>query len=121
MEALDGTENEQWRRAMNADNNALERMKCLDVMKRPSNQKVVHSKFVLVRKRDENGNVRRRKARLVVCGNDEYDYHEDNFSPVATFTVTKLIMCLVLQKSWTARHLQFENTFPNWLLQQRVY
>lgn len=63
---------------------------------REQTKPVLHTKRVLLCKRDEHGMVSRHKARLVVCDNEMRDYQEDTLSPVVDFTVAKLIICLSL-------------------------
>lgn len=65
----------------------------LDNEKKKKNTGVPHSKFVLRRKRDDNGILQRYKARSVVCGNEEMASDIDTFSPVVDYVVAKLILC----------------------------
>lgn len=82
---------------------------------------MLHTKFVLKRKRDEHGAVSLHKARLVIFCNEQTDFNEDSFSPVTVYTVAKAMICLALQKGGHARHFDFESTFHNGRLERPVY
>lgn len=94
--ALNGKENAESRRAMHLERDLLGKMDCWDIDDRLNDRKVMHTKFVLKRKKGEKGNVKRYKARLVVCSNEDLDYYEDSFSPVANFTIVKLMIYIGL-------------------------
>lgn len=51
------------------------------------------------------------KARLVVCGNEENDSHDEGFAPVADFTIAKMLMCMCLQQGWEPNHVDCDNAF----------
>lgn len=119
--ALNDEENSGCRKAKHIKIDALEKMDYWDLVDRANDQKVIHNGFVFNEKKDENRNLKQYKARLDVFGNEDTNYHENNFSPVAIFTVAKLMIRIGLQKSWTARHLAFKNAFPNSYLKRVVY
>lgn len=103
--SLNGKENAEWHRATLSEIDSLEKMDCWDIVDRSDDQNIRHTKFVLKRNKDENGNVKQYKARLIIRDDEESDYHEDKASPVESFTIAKLMICIGLQKCWTARHL----------------
>lgn len=72
------------------------------------------------RNRDQNGQIKRCSARFVVYGNEEYDFVEDSFAPVADYVVSKLMMRLSIQHGWVKRHLDFDNAFLNSLMERLV-
>lgn len=57
----------------------------------------------------------------MICGNEEYEFQQEGFSPVADFTASKLTFCLALQKGWMAKYLDSENSFRNGNLERPVY
>lgn len=61
---------------------ALEDMNCWNVVHRQHNAHVLHSNFVLKPKRNEFGNVKFHKARVIICSNEENEYEENCFPPV---------------------------------------
>lgn len=43
-------------------------------------------------------------------------FQERRFSPMTGFTAAESILCSSLQQGWNVSHLDFENDFPNGLL-----
>lgn len=71
-----------WREAMIKEVSTSRLMRYFDKVRRPDNQRVIHTKFVFSRKSDKEGDVKRHMARLVIRGNEEDDYHEGSYSSV---------------------------------------
>lgn len=80
-----------------------------------------HTTFVLKRKNGEEGQIYQRKARLVVCANAGVDVQEETISPVAHHLITKLVLCLYIQQSWSLKHLDFESVFTSAYLKQPAF
>lgn len=120
-ETLSGQDDMVWREAISKEFKKLGLMKCWETVRRAGKQEVMHTEFVWLKKRDENGHFKWHKAGLVVCGNEEDEYHEENFSPVIDYTVLKLILCTKIEKNWVARHLNLKNTYQNGLLDGPFY
>lgn len=85
-----------WRKAIDEELNALEKLGSWLVVERPKDKKVLHSKFELHKKRKSDGSVEKYKARFVVCGNEDSDVSENNFAPVIEFTLVKLFLSIAL-------------------------
>lgn len=119
--ALKGNDQKKWRESMDKEVKTLKQMQCWDEVERPPEARVLHTKFVLKRKRYETGNIQNYKARLVVCGNGEIDNADENFSPVPDFTVIRSILSLAAQKGWHRRHFDFQSAFSNEKLERLVY
>lgn len=71
--------------------------------------------------REKNINVKRQKVGLVVCDDDEHDYHKDRFYLLAAFTVADLIMGLAVQNDCTEKQFDVGSVLPNGYLQRLVY
>lgn len=112
-EALMGGDRQKWEQAMKNGLRALQDMKCWDIIKRLGGDSVIHKKFVLKRKKDEKSQIRKHKARLVICENKKIDSQEDMFSLIAPHFIMKLVLCISIQYRWNLRHLDFENAFQN--------
>lgn len=67
----------------------LEKTGCSEKVNQPGNERVLHTKYVLKQKGNENGNICRYEARLVAYENEEVDSKEETLSPVATHSVSK--------------------------------
>lgn len=84
-------------------------------------EKTVHTQFVLRGKTNENKELIKDKARLVICGNEQQELVEERFRPVSDFTLTNVVMCFSNQKDWHAGLLDFQNAFPHGRLDRAVY
>lgn len=62
-------------------------------MPRQTYEKVMSTKAVLKCKKDEQENVRKRRARIL-CGNEEANYQLNTFSRDAHHLIIKLVLCL---------------------------
>lgn len=72
-------------------------MKCWKVVRRPTYEKVMHTRFVSLRKKPKQGRVCSHKARLVVCDNERTDYKEDAFTMVSQHLVSNFLLSLFIQ------------------------
>lgn len=105
---------------MNEEIARLDGMQRWSLSNRPTKEKVLHSKFVLRRKKNRQGDVVKYKTRLVVCGNEEDGFHDECFAPVADFTTAKMVMCIFLQQGPEPSHIDFDNKFCYQRLEPRV-
>lgn len=99
----------------------LENKNCWEILKRPTNQQVMHTNFVLKQKKDEQGSVCIHESHLAVCKNEETDCTEETFSLVAHYFIIEVILSLSVQKGGTTRHLDIENAFPHGYFDRPVY
>ena len=95
-EAIRSEEKNEWLIAMNEELSAHERNNTWSVVDKDASMNVISTKWVFVKKRDENGVVKRFKARMVARGfNQQYgiDYTE-TFAPVIKMKSLRLIIAL---------------------------
>ena len=66
------------------------------VVKRPDGKRILKCRWILKTKRGPNGEVIKRKARLVVCGNRQRpgEDYDETFAPVAKFASIRLLLAL---------------------------
>lgn len=115
-DALEESKSAQRNAAVKKGISALENMQCWTLASRLTDRKILHSKFLLLRKRNEWGKVVKYKSRLVVCVNEELHFHDESFFPVADYTVAKIVTCMCLMQGCETIHLDFDNAFCNrWL------
>ncbi|EGD79561.1 hypothetical protein PTSG_13039 [Salpingoeca rosetta] len=97
--ALQSDEKEQWLAAITEEASALEANHVYEVVRAdqiPKGAKLLPSKFVLKRKRDQNGTVQRYKARLVAKGYSQkhgIDYQE-TFAPTTSKTALRTMLAM---------------------------
>ncbi|KAE9289052.1 hypothetical protein PR003_g25654 [Phytophthora rubi] len=93
----------------------LERHDLIPKSSKGKRVKVLTTKWVFVIKRDENGNILRYKARLVIHGFKQrfgFEYW-DTYSPVVRITTMLLILLIALLLNLDARHVDVETAFLN--------
>lgn len=76
-EAMEGKEKEARKKAVK-NFSTLEKMACSKIVENPSNEGVMHNKFVLKMNRGDKGAVCKHKAHFGVCGNEEVNYQEQS-------------------------------------------
>ena len=88
-EAISGIEGHQWKKAMDEEMENLRIMGTWVKENLPEERKVVGCRWVFLRKRDENGEITKYKARLVAQGFSQKpgtDYSDNGtFAPVMRF------------------------------------
>lgn len=67
--ALNGPHENEWKIKIEAEIEPSQKMKCWTEKVLPDNREALHSKFVLVRRRDESGEIREYKASFPACEN----------------------------------------------------
>lgn len=89
----------------------------------PHGRKAIGSKWVFKNKLNENGNVERRKARLVAQGFSQkfgVDYDEV-FAPVARNTTLRLLLSVAGTRNYTVNHYDIKTAFLNGKLEEEIY
>lgn len=112
-----------WKRAMDAEFQALQRNKTWELVPRPNNQKLVDSKWVFKIKYNTDSSIHKHKVRLVAKGFQQVpgvDFGE-TFSPMVKATTVRLILTLAVTFGWPVQQLDVNNTFLNDYLQEVVF
>lgn len=78
---------------------ALQELDCWEEVEPTTDLEVLHTKLILRRERNEEGDIEKYIERLVVCGKEERD-NNDCFSAVVDYSMIKLLLCLAIQKKW---------------------
>jgi hypothetical protein len=114
-EALSSPEAADWKKAMNAEYEALKRNKTWIIVDRPQGKKTVESRWVLRTKLKKDGSVDRRKARLVAKGFTQkpgIDFNE-TFAPVARLGSIRLFMAIAVELGLQVHQLDFTSAYLN--------
>ena len=89
----------------------------------PANRRLIGTKWVFAKKRDENGVVLRYKARLVAKGFTQVpgvDFGE-TFAPVARFSTYRTAIAIAAAKGWRIDHMDVDTAFLNAPMDEEVY
>lgn len=113
----------KWRQAMDEEIRAIERNHTWKLVKRPLGAKTIGVKWVFKTKFNEQGEVNKYKARLVVKGYAQQygiDYTEV-YAPVARLDTVRMILAVAAQRGWTVYQLDVKSAFLYGELQEEVF
>jgi hypothetical protein len=113
----------KWRKAMDAEIEAIERNHTWELMELPEGEKTVGVKWIYRTKLNEKGEVDKFKARLVAKGYTQkygIDYSEV-FSPVARHDTIRMIISLAAMNEWTVFQLDVKSAFLHGELVEQVF
>jgi hypothetical protein len=122
-EALSSPEAADWKKAMNAEYEALKRNQTWIIVDRLQGKKTVESRWVLRTKFKKDGSVDRRKARLVAKGfiqKPGIDFNE-TFAPVARLGSIRLFMAIAVELGLQVHQLDFTSAYLNGKIEEEVF
>jgi hypothetical protein len=112
-----------WRQAMCDELKSIEDNSTWELTSLPASHKAIGLKWVFKVKRDENDEVVRHKARLVVKGYEQrvgIDFDEV-FAPVACIESVRVMLALAVHEHWEVHHMDVKSVFLNGDLKEEVY
>ncbi|CAN1250021.1 Copia protein [Linum perenne] len=114
----------KWKDAIEAELHSLEKRKVFGpIVLTPKGVKPVGNKWVFVRKRNENGEITRYKARLVAQGFSQrpgIDY-EETYSPVVDATTFRYLISLAVQEGLNLRLMDVVTAYLYGALDNDIY
>ena len=113
----------EWRESMMNEIKALRNRGCWRVVPTPRGVRLIKSKYVYKLKKDWQGNVTKRKSRLVVQGflqREGLDFNE-TYAPVAKATTFRLVLALTKAYNLHLHQLDVDSAFPYADLEEDVY
>ena len=119
-EAIKGA---KWRKAMDAEIEAIERNNTWELVVLPKEEKPVGVKWICKTKLNEKGEVEKFKARLVAKGyTQEYgvDYSEV-YASVAKHDTIRMIISLAATNEWTIFQLDLKSAFLHGKLEEQAF
>uniref|UniRef100_A0A1Y1M571 Integrase catalytic domain-containing protein n=1 Tax=Photinus pyralis TaxID=7054 RepID=A0A1Y1M571_PHOPY len=122
-EAIQSTEGEQWKIAMDDEYNSLIKNHTWDLVNPPDDQQVIDNRWVFKVKLNTDASVDRYKARLVIRGfAQQYgvDY-EETFSPVVKFTSVRAILSFAAMNKMQLRQFDIKTAFLYGDLKEHVF
>jgi hypothetical protein len=122
-QAISGPNAVLWHSAIEAEMDALRRNHTWDVVDRPTDRKIVDSKWVFKIKCLSDGSVDKFKARLVAKGFSQIqgqDYDE-TFAPVVRFDSLRLLLSIVAANGFVPQQLDVKAAFLYGELKETIY
>ena len=122
-DAMTGPERAEWRAAMEEELAKIKQMGTYELVERPPNANVVGSVWALRKKRNENNDVIKFKARLCAQGFSQVhgiDYTQ-TASPTARISSFRLILALAAANDWEIHQIDFRNAYLNGELDETIY
>jgi histone deacetylase 1/2 len=114
---------DNWRRAMQEEYDALNRNKTWTLVPRPAGAQVITGKWVFKHKFNSDSTFERYKARWVVRGFHQWPRVNfgETFSPVIKPATIRTVLTLIAAKNWPAHQLDVSNAFLHGKLTERVH
>ena len=112
-----------WIGAMQEELNQFERSRVWNLVPKPQNRTVIGTRWVFRNKLDEQGQIVRNKARLVVQGYNQeegIDYDE-TFAPVARIEAIRILVAYAAHMEFKLYQMDVKSAFLNGYLQEEVY
>jgi Reverse transcriptase (RNA-dependent DNA polymerase) len=114
-EALNSSNRDLWEAAIVEELESLREAGTWDVVEAPREAKLFPSRFVIKVKRNSDGTLERRKARLFILGNLQRPFVDfyDAYAPVADFVVVRVVLSTAWSKHWVVHQLDVKSAFLN--------
>ncbi|KAL0463264.1 UNVERIFIED_CONTAM: Retrovirus-related Pol polyprotein from transposon RE2 [Sesamum latifolium] len=116
-------QNDEWRKAMQSEVEALERNGTWELVQAPTDKKTIGCRWIYKLKLKPDGTVERYKARLVAKGYSQVEGEDytDCFAPVAKAVTVRLFLAVAVSKGWPIHHLDVNNAFLHGSLKEDIY
>ena len=102
--------------------NQFQRSEIWELLPRPSNQRVIGTRWVFHNEMDENGIIVRNKARLVAQGfnQEEWIDYEETFAPVARLEAIRMLLTFAFFKDFVLYQMDVKSVFLNGFINEEV-
>ena len=123
QQAMESDEATDWKKAIDEELSSIHEHKVYSLVKPTSNSRVLDSRWVFVKKFDEQGQVEKFKARLVVKGYNQIygiDF-KDTFSPVTTYTTVRVLLAIAAQFGMKVKQLDVKTAFLHGEIDTVIY
>ena len=122
-EAMRGPDVEDWRRAIADEIKSVLKNETFKLVDRPRWGKVIGSRVVLRNKFKPNGELEKRKARLVAQGFSQQPgvHFSETFAPVARFSSIRLMASLAARHELRIKQFDIATACLNGILDEQIY
>jgi hypothetical protein len=112
-----------WKAALLSELESLKNTSTFLIVRIPENRRVIRSRWVLRKKLDANGDLARRKARVVIKGFEQQyglDYFA-TFASVAKFNTLRILLTIIMERDLDADHIDVDTAYLNSDLKEEIY
>lgn len=122
-QALEGSDSTEWEDAIYKEIKSLVSNETFDLVDRPTNEKVIKCRTVLRNKYGPDGELERRKARVVAKGFAQQPglHFFETFAPVARLSSLRLLIALAVKFDLKVTQLDIETAYLNAKMDTVVY
>ncbi|WJX72495.1 hypothetical protein P8452_56374 [Trifolium repens] len=112
-----------WIVAMQDELNQFQRNDVWDLVPRPTHKNIIGTKWVFRNKLNEQGEVVRKKARLVAQGYSQQEGIDftETFAPVARLEAIRLLLSYAVNNGITLYQMDVKSAFLNGVISEKVY
>lgn len=122
-EALKSPEADMWKKAMNEEISNLTQAETWELTTKPPGVKIIPSRWLFCKKKDETGNRAKFKARLVAKGYLQVsgvDF-QDTFAPVIKLKSIRLLLAIAAEKDFEIHQMDITAAYLNGVLEEDLY
>ena len=113
----------QWQIACAEELETFKRMKLYETVDKPTDQKIVDSKWVFRLKRGPDGEIEKHKARVVAKGFTQVEglNYDKTFAPVVKFTSIHILLTIAAYNDLKIHQVNIKTAFLNGELKEEIY
>jgi Reverse transcriptase (RNA-dependent DNA polymerase) len=122
-EAMARPDAAEWEVACSDEKRAFEHMGVYEIVPRPTDRKVVGSKWVFRIKRGPDGSIQKYKARVVAQGFTQIEGidYDETFAPVAKFASLRTILALATEHDLEVHQMDVKSAYLNGELKEDIF
>jgi hypothetical protein len=116
-------DSQEWKQSMISEYDSLIENDTWKLVKLPENRMVIKTKWIFKTKRDTNGNIVKRKSRLVAKGYTQrygIDY-EETYAPVVRYTSIRFLMALAVKNRLMIHQMDAVTAFLQGDVNEEIY
>ena len=122
---MESDEKAEWRKAIDDELEQLQEKGTWKSEELPDGREAVGCKWVFLRNKDEDGNIKAYEARLVARGFSQKpgaDYSDTGtFAPVMRFETMRTMLALAAINGWDLRQMDVKGAYLNGWLKEEIY
>lgn len=113
----------EWKASMQDEMDSFDKNQVFELVDPPANRKILGNRWVYKTKYDASGNIRKRRARLVIQGFEQkegIDYQE-TFSPVVRFDTIRTLISIAASESLEIKQFDVKTAFLHAKVDEEIY